>query len=84
MFRVTLLQSSQAVFVDAQNNTSNIVELFESENGFVFKLDAVLSPPPEYIQTGDPNVCILYYYYFISILLLLFYHFYYYFTSPSK
>lgn len=42
--------------MDAQNNTAKVIQIFESVNGHVFKLDELLTPPPDAINTGNPSV----------------------------
>ena len=44
------------MFKDYKGNLANITQAVESENGFVFKLDSVLTPPSEFLEFGDPSV----------------------------
>jgi hypothetical protein len=44
--------------MDAQNNTARVIMMYQSVNGYVFKLDKLLTPPADVAQTGNPSVSI--------------------------
>ncbi|KXJ30129.1 Stabilin-2 [Exaiptasia diaphana] len=50
---------SRAIFKDYKGNSANITQALESGNGFVFKLDSLLTPPAAHLEVGDPSKSVI-------------------------